>query len=622
MYKTDKKENNMTSKSTNIHLPKPPSYKEKYSYVLKYPIFLKALYVLNIFGLLLTVFGYLYIFGSNLIYGIIIAPIFTYLVCNNCLGVFLNLFYKSFDAKEHENKVQNFWSTNNTKYQINVFLPVCGEDIDILENTWKGVLEMHSTKYKLIVSVLDDMDQSAVKNLAQKFGFGYIVRPNRGYMKKAGNLKYAFERTDGEFILILDADFRPRFDFILDTLPYMSDPLAAIIQTPQFFDHNQSLHQKSPLESGAGNIQEYFYKIIQTARNTFGGAICVGTCALYRRKALAEIGGTAQVEHSEDVHTGFRLIDNGWKINYLPIILSKGVCPDDMHAFFKQQTRWCAGSMSMMTNPKFWQSRIPILTKLCYISGYMFYIANPLGILLTFQAFIAFFFDLSKLGSLSLLMFLPMLFGSLLIQGIYVYPNAKLGTLLAQSATVWFYSYTILGLFFGHTEGWQPTGIKSNLSKGFLTIARVSTAYLTLYLFALLTATFFQKIDFGDALLFPMVFWIGVNVVYHTYFWHNIQTYIKKNSTSKFRFFKIRKLVSQCIILGLITGIIVLGFWKSTDSEQTVIASNSQNLPTPQFMFVNTNLVENHNQLNNKDKINDYNTISPKILDIEVKVLR
>jgi cellulose synthase (UDP-forming) len=612
----------MTVKCNPTHLPKTPSYNEKYSYIIKYPLFLKALYIFNIFGLMVMVFGYFYVFSPNLIYGIMITPILSYLICNNFLGIFLNLFYKPFNTTEHENKVQKFWLTNYTRYKINIFLPVCGEGVDILENTWKGVLELQNAKYESIVNVLDDMDQPAVKSLAQKFGFEYIVRPNRGYMKKAGNLKYAFERTDGDFILILDADFRPRFDFILDTLPYMNDPLIAIVQTPQFFDHNQSLHQKSPLESGAGNIQEYFYKIIQVARNRFGGAICVGSCALYRRKALEEIGGTAQVEHSEDVHTGFRLIDRGWKINYIPINLSKGVCPDDMHAFFKQQTRWCQGSMSMMTNPKFWQSRISLMTKLCYISGFMFYIANPLGILLSFQTFILLFFDLSQLSSISYLTFFPMLFGSLLIQGLYVYPNAKLGTLLAQSAAVWFYSYTILGLLFGHTEGWQPSGVKSKLSNGFLTIARISTIYLSLYLFAILASTFFQKINFGDALLFPMTFWISVNIIYHTYFWHNVQDYIKKNQSNNLGLFKVRKLFSQAVILGIITGIIALGFWKSTDIEQSVTTSDIGKPQTPQFTFINQNLFENDNEINTKNKIIDYKINNSKLMDIELRILK
>jgi cellulose synthase (UDP-forming) len=616
------KVNDMTTNYNYIHLPKPPTYQEKYSYVLNYPIILKVLYTLNIVGLFITVYNYFDIFNSNIIYYIIMAPIIIYLTCNSLLGVILNFFYQKFDKHKHENKVSNFWINNNVSYKINVFLPVCGEDIEILQNTWKGIIELQNTKYKLEVCVLDDKDQPEVKELAEQFGFQYIVRPNRGQMKKAGNLKYAFERTDGDFILILDADFRPRFDFIIDTLPYMTDPSIAIVQTPQFFDHNQSLHQKSPLQSGAGNIQEYFYKIIQVSRNKFGGAICVGSCALYRRKALAEVGGTAQVEHSEDVHTGFSLINKGWKIEYLPIILSKGVCPDDLHAFFKQQTRWCQGSMSMMTNPNFWRSKINWMTKLCYISGYMFYISNPLSILLTFQTFILLFFNILNLSSINYFLFLPLLFFSLLIQGIYVYPKARIGTLLAQSATVWFYSYTLLGLIFGNTESWQPTGIKSSLSRGFLIVARTSTIYLVVYLLILMVLTFLQKINFGDALLFPITFWIILNIFYHTYFWHTIQNYIKKNTTVKIRFFRTRKIISQFVVFGLIAGIGVIGFWKNTKFEPTVIASKYQNPQQSQFIPLNTNLLQSDSNNIKKNITVESNTNTYRILDIEVSVLR
>jgi cellulose synthase (UDP-forming) len=48
--------------------------------------------------------------------------------------------------------------------------------------------------------------------MAGDFGFQYLIRPNRGWYKKAGNLRHAFTRSRGEFILILDADFAPRRD--------------------------------------------------------------------------------------------------------------------------------------------------------------------------------------------------------------------------------------------------------------------------------------------------------------------------------------------------------------------------------------------------------------------------
>jgi SGNH domain (fused to AT3 domains) len=228
-----------------------------------------------------------------------------------------------------------------------------------------------------------------------------------------------------------------------------------------------------------------------------------------------------------------------------------------MHAFFKQQTRWCAGSMSMMVNPKFWQSKISIKTKLCYISGFLFYISNPLSLLLTFQTFILIALYSNQLGSLNLVMFAPLIVTSVLIQYFYIYPKAKLGTLLAHSCTVWFYSFTLLGLAFGHVEGWKPTGIKSSLSRGFLGISRFSSIYLAIYLSIVLILTHLNKLDFTNTLLYPMIFWIAINILYHTHFWLNIQHYVKNNHTSRFGFLKFRKTAYQFVIFGLIAGIMV-----------------------------------------------------------------
>ncbi|RDJ92935.1 glycosyltransferase, partial [Lacticaseibacillus rhamnosus] len=54
-----------------------------------------------------------------------------------------------------------------------------------------------------------------ISELAQKHRVGYLTRPGSEY-KKAGNLRYAAERTDGEVIVIFDADFVPRSDFLVE----------------------------------------------------------------------------------------------------------------------------------------------------------------------------------------------------------------------------------------------------------------------------------------------------------------------------------------------------------------------------------------------------------------------
>src|SRR5262249_36877354 len=153
-----------------------------------------------------------------------------------------------------------------------------------------------------------------------------------------------FEQSHGDLIAVFDADFVPRPDFIRELMPYFDDPRVGIVQSPQYFGTGRSMHW---LQRNAGATQEMFYRWIQTARDRFGAAICVGTCALYRRTALEEAGGFAQIGHSEDVHTGVNVMKVGYRLRYVPVVVSKGLCPDSFSGFVNQQYRWCTGSLSL-----------------------------------------------------------------------------------------------------------------------------------------------------------------------------------------------------------------------------------------------------------------------------------
>ena len=137
--------------------------------------------------------------------------------------------------------------------------------------------------------VLDDSASPELRAMARDFGFAYATRPKRGWFKKSGNLLWGFEVSNGDFVLLLDADFAPRYDLLNETLPHMDAyPDTGIVQTPQFFRVEDD---QTWVERGAGAVQELFYRSIQTARAEKGGAICVGSCAIYRRAALADNAG-------------------------------------------------------------------------------------------------------------------------------------------------------------------------------------------------------------------------------------------------------------------------------------------------------------------------------------------
>ena len=100
----------------------------------------------------------------------------------------------------------------------------------------------------------------------------------------------------------------------------------------------------------------------------------MGSCAVYRRTALAQNGGMSLAEHSEDLHTGFDLHRLGWRLRYLPVALSTGNCPDNILAFLNQQYRWCSGTMSLLRDQKFWKTKLPLYSRLCYLTGLVGYV--------------------------------------------------------------------------------------------------------------------------------------------------------------------------------------------------------------------------------------------------------
>ena len=77
---------------------------------------------------------------------------------------------------------------------VDVFLPTAGEPTELLENTYRHIASLR-WEGELMVYVLDDGDRPEVRDLALTYGFAYLVRENRGYLKKAGNMRAAFTRT-------------------------------------------------------------------------------------------------------------------------------------------------------------------------------------------------------------------------------------------------------------------------------------------------------------------------------------------------------------------------------------------------------------------------------------------
>ena len=432
--------------------PEAPSDNEKISYADRNTALIIRASLASFGALLISQSRFISQQPPLLVFSPLILFTLTYYIISLCV----NFGTRGFDLAAHR-KLVTTWRP--VRYpSLDVFLPVCGEPLRVLHNTWIHVFELvHRYPGLATPYVLDDSASDQVRAMAADFGFTYLVRPNRGFMKKAGNLRHAFSASSGEFILILDADFAPRWDLPAEMLPYMAaDPSLGIVQSPQYFHVNK---RQSWIERGAGAVQELFYRLVQVSRDRHDGAICVGSCAIYRRQALKSNGGTTLIEHSEDVHTGFDLRRAGWGLRYIPIPLATGLCPPDPDSFLTQQYRWCAGSMSLLSSRKFWETRMRWRTRCCYLSGFCYYVhtaaftfATPL-IPLTMLVFMP-----ERVRLINYVFILPSI-----VYNFAVFPawhRCQFGptAFMAKLLYGWAHAFAIWDILRGRRMGWQTTG--------------------------------------------------------------------------------------------------------------------------------------------------------------------
>jgi cellulose synthase (UDP-forming) len=431
-------------------LPRPPDDDEKYAYIQRNLPYLTTILVIGAGCLIISQVR----FESH---DLALWPFMIFTasyICYQTLTLPVNFAGDGFDLAAHQARIRA-WRPRSYP-GVDIYLPICGEPIELLLNTWTAVSDLIANYDGVAQAyVLDDGPSDEARSVSQSLGFRYIRRPDLPAYKKAGNLRYAFARTSAEYLVILDADFAPRRDFLAETLPYMDDPAMAIVQTPQFFRRSAA---QTWIERSAGPIQEVFYRTVQVARDRFDAAICCGTSAVYRRTALEPQGGPTLIPYAEDVHTGLDVRRAGWSMAYLPIVLSTGICPDNLDAFVRQQYRWCSGNVGIVFSRRLWSIPMAIPARLAYISGFLYYAYTAL---LTFFGPIIPIVMLAFLpGQIRLRNFLILL--PAMLTGFVLYPlwhraTYGPGVLPLGVARGWAHVFAIWDGVRGKSMGWHPS---------------------------------------------------------------------------------------------------------------------------------------------------------------------
>lgn len=235
---------------------------------------------------------------------------------------------------------------------VDILIPTYNEDLSILRMTILGALNV---RYPHETWVLDDGRRPELKQLCDEMGVHYLTRSNNKH-HKAGNINAALMQTNGEFVVIFDADQVPLPDFIDHTLGYFVDEKMAFVQTGQeFYNLDSVQHKTNWKESETWHEQSLFYNVIQLGKNRWNAGFWCGSNSIMRRSALVSVGGLATETVTEDIHTSLRLHAAGWKSVCHEEVLAIGLAPQDYLAFTVQRLRWGQGAMQVLRreNPLF-----------------------------------------------------------------------------------------------------------------------------------------------------------------------------------------------------------------------------------------------------------------------------
>lgn len=416
------------------------------------------------------------------------------LVIEQVLSLRTSTFPRMVTLPDHEFKVDTWNPVEHPS--VDVFLPTAGEDLGVLRNTYHFVRRLEWDG-ELRIYVLDDAGRNEVRELALTHGFSYAARDGHEF-KKAGNLQFAYERTGGDHILILDADFVPRPDLLKQLVPYMDDPNVGIVQSPQYFSTDGRM---TWLERAAGATQELFYRMIQPSRDRVGAAICVGTSAIYRRSALDTIGGFPLIGHSEDVYTGVGLGRTGYTLQYVPVLVSRGRCPDDIDAFMAQQYRWCEGSMSLVADVDFHNEQsMTALQRASFWSGFLYYISTAANaVLAPIPLLLMLFFFPEQIRPTNMIPLLGVLALWFVVFPLVIQARWRPDVLRVQVIYGFAHLFCIADLLRKHVSEWVVTGHESERSSVAWRIRRFMVPYIAVTQFLTLAGISVGLVRYGIA---------------------------------------------------------------------------------------------------------------------------
>ncbi|MBW2979837.1 glycosyltransferase [Candidatus Woesearchaeota archaeon] len=276
---------------------------------------------------------------------------FLHLIFDNVFDITLFLaiilsvlyFYFSINSFFLKDKKRNWRFDEKKAPFVTVQIPTYNELVAI--RCAKRCLDFNYPKNRYEIIIGDDSkDKRISKKLdefAKKHSLVKITRRgnNKGY--KAGNLNHMLKFSKGDILVLFDSDFTPSDGFLRKIVaPFMHDNNIAGVQARW---KSVNTNQNPVTLLGSTIISVFHFITLPFVYKKRRLSFLCGSAEAVRKDTLVKLGGWEDGSLTEDIECSLRLLNNGYKIEYLDDLECGGEVPHKPRDLYKQQMRWAYG---------------------------------------------------------------------------------------------------------------------------------------------------------------------------------------------------------------------------------------------------------------------------------------
>lgn len=245
-------------------------------------------------------------------------------------------------------KVIPEWEKNMVNLPtVNVYIPAHNEEV-VIRQTLEAMRRLHYPKDKIEIIVINDNSSDRTGEIAGQYAKHYpYIRvvdtepPNKGKGKSSA-LNEALRQTDGEVIVVYDADNTPeKMSVWYLVMGLINDPKAAAV-VGKFRVSNAAATWLTRFI----NIETITFQwMAQAGRwKWFGVTTIPGTNFAIRRSVVESLGGWDVKAMAEDTELTIRVYEQGHHIRFFPKAITWEQEPETLGVWWKQRTRWARGN--------------------------------------------------------------------------------------------------------------------------------------------------------------------------------------------------------------------------------------------------------------------------------------